>query len=370
MADSRSADGGSRKPNFGLRFVNRETELQWQAMGLFANPTPSAFVRSLPKAELHLHLEGAMEPATLLEIQHSHGLTSNTLADVQKLYRYSDFPGFLIAFRDITEHLKAPADYEIIAYRLMERLKSENVLHAEVYVSVGVCLYRKQDFAAIFEGLERGRMRGERDFGISLFWIFDAVRHFGSAEAQRVAELAVRYRDRNVAGFGIGGDEKRAGTELFREVYAYCANNGLRLTAHAGETAGPESIWGALNLRAERIGHGLTAQHDHDLMQELAQRQVPVEICVTSNVKTGVCPSLSDHPVRRYFDEGLMVTINTDDPAMFETSLCREYQMLQENFGFTDEHLRELARNSFEAAFLPAEKKLEFLNMFDAVASK
>jgi aminodeoxyfutalosine deaminase len=347
---------------------NARSNLQWLAMGLFANPNPSALVRSLPKAELHLHLEGAIEPATLLEIQQSHGLT-NSLADVQKLYQYSDFAGFLISFRDITEHLKAPADYELITYRLMQRLKADNVLHAEVYVSVGVCLFRKQDFEAIFEGLESGRAQGQRDFGVSLLWIFDAVRHFGSAEAQKVAELAVSYRDRNVVGFGIGGDEKRAGPELFREVYAYCAENGLRLTAHAGETAGPDSIWGALNLRAERIGHGLTAYQDPDLMQELAQRQIPVEVCVTSNVKTGVCPNLADHPVRRDFDEGLMVTINTDDPAMFETSLSREYQLLQENFAFSDDHLRELARNSFEAAFLPAEKKLQFLNMFDAAIS-
>ena len=338
-------------------------------MGLFANPTPNSFVRALPKAELHLHLEGAIEPATLLEIQHSHGLQEATLADVQKLYQYSDFGGFLTSFKDITAHLKAPADYELITYRLMEHLKGENVLHAEVYISVGVCLYRKQDFAAIFEALERGRARGERDFGISLMWIFDAVRHFGSAEAQRVAELAVQYRERNVVGFGIGGDERRAGPELFREVYAYCAEHGLRLTAHAGETTGADSIWGALNLRAERIGHGLTAQQDPDLIQELSERQVPVEICVTSNVRTGVCPNLSDHPVRRYFDEGLMVTINTDDPSMFGTTLSQEYQMLQENFGFSDEHLRELARNSFEAAFLPAEKKLEFLNLFDAAAA-
>jgi adenosine deaminase/aminodeoxyfutalosine deaminase len=337
-------------------------------MGLFANPNPSAFVRSLPKAELHLHLEGAIEPSTLLEIQQSHGLT-NSLADVQKLYQYSDFAGFLISFRDITEHLKAPADYELITYRLMQRLKAESVLHAEVYISVGVCLFRKQDFEAIFEGLERGRAQGQRDFGVSLLWIFDAVRHFGSPEAQKVAELAVRYRDRNVVGFGIGGDEKRAGPELFREVYAYCLENGLRLTAHAGETAGPDSIWGALNLRAERIGHALTAYQDPDLMQELAQRQIPIEVCVTSNVKTGVCPNLADHPIRRYFDEGLMVTINTDDPAMFETSLSKEYQLLQENFAFSDDHLRELARNSFEAAFLPAEKKLEFLNMFDAAVT-
>ena len=340
-------------------------------MGLFANPTPSSFVRSLPKAELHLHLEGAIDPPTLLEIQHSHGLNTATLADVHKLYQYSDFGGFLISFKDITAHLKAPADFELIVYRMMERLKAENVLHAEVYISVGVCLYRKQDFPAIFEALERGRAQGEREFGVSLLWIFDAVRHFGSAAAEQVAQLAVHYKHRNVVGFGIGGDEKRAGPELFREVYAYCAENGLRLTAHAGETAGPESIWGALNLRAERIGHGLSAYQDPDLVQELSQRQIPIEICVTSNVKTGVCPAIADHPVKRYFDEGLMITLNSDDPAMFGTSLAREYQLVQENFGFTNEHLRELARNSFEAAFLPAEKKLEFLNLFDAaIAAK
>src|SRR6201981_658940 len=196
-------------------------------MGLFANPTPSAFIHSLPKAELHLHLEGAIEPATLVEIQHRHGLKSATLAEVEKLYEYTDFTGFLMAFKNITEHLKEPADYELITYRLMERLKAEYVLHAEVYVSVGVCLYRKQNFAAIFESLEKGRAHGQRDFGVSLLWIFDAVRQFGSAEAQRVAELAVQYQDRNVVGFGIGGDERQGPPELFPEVFGYCAEQGF-----------------------------------------------------------------------------------------------------------------------------------------------
>src|SRR6267378_3231757 len=335
-------------------------------MGLFANPHPSAFVASLPKAELHLHLEGAIEPATLLEIQQSHGLKTVTLADSETLYQYRDFTGFLMAFKAITEHLQAPADYELITYRLMERLKADHVLHAEVYISVGVCLYRKQDFAAIFEGLERGRTRGERDFGVSLLWIFDAVRHFGAGEAQRVAELTVQYQDRNVVGFGIGGDERQAAPELFRSVYTYCADHGLRLTAHAGETAGPESIWGALNLGAERIGHGLTAYQDPELIEELATRQIPVEICLTSNLRTGCCGKISEHPVRRYFDQGLMLTLNSDDPAMFGTTLTREYELAQSEFGFTDEHLRELARNSFEASFLLPEKKLHFLNLLDS----
>jgi aminodeoxyfutalosine deaminase len=329
---------------------------------------PSAFIQSLPKAELHLHLEGAIEPATLLELKKRHGHANATLAEVEQLYNYEDFSGFLMAFKDVTELLKMPEDYELITYRLMERLKSENVLHAEVYVSVGVCLWRKQDFDSIFEGLERGRTRGEHDFGISLLWIFDAVRQFGAEKAQAVAELAVRYRDRNVVGFGIGGDERKGAPELFREVYGYAAENGLRLTAHAGESAGPESIWGALNVKAERIGHGLTAWQDPELVEELSQRQVPVEICVTSNLRTGCCSGIAEHPVKNYFDHGMMITLNTDDPAMFRTSLTREYQLVQEAMGFTDEHLRELARNSFEAAFLPAERKLHFLNSFDSLA--
>ena len=331
--------------------------------------SPGAFIRHLPKAELHLHLEGAVEPATLFELRQRHGDRS-TLGETETLYRYNDFQSFLMAFKEVSAHLRGPEDYELITYRLMQRLKEEMVLHAEVYVAVGVCLYRKQDFAAIFEGLDRGRARGARDFGVSLLWIFDATRHFGVEEAQKVFELAVRYQDRNVIGVGIGGDEQKAPPELFRGVYGYAADNGLRLTAHAGETGPPESIWGALNLRAERIGHGLSAARDPDLVEELAYRQVPVEICLTSNLRTGVCQAIAEHPAKSYFEQGVMITLNTDDPALFGTTLSREYQLAQEAFAFTDEHLRELARNSFEASFLPAEKKVELLSLFDAAAAR
>ena len=334
-----------------------------------SEPPLKAFIRQLPKAELHLHLEGAVEPATLLELRQRHG-DQATLAETEALYGYTDFQSFLMAFKEVSAHLRGPEDYELITYRLMEALKEENTLHAEVYVAVGVCLYRKQDFDAIFEGLERGRARGARDFGVSLLWIFDATRHFGVEAAQQVFELAVRYRDRHVVGVGIGGDEQKAPPELFRSVYGYAEDNGLRLTAHAGETASPESIWGALNLHAERIGHGLSAGQDADLIEELAYRQIPVEICLTSNIRTGVCKAIAEHPAKSYFDQGVMITLNTDDPALFGTTLAREYQLAQETFGFTDEHLRELARNSLEASFLPAEKKLELLSLFDAAAAR
>jgi aminodeoxyfutalosine deaminase len=331
--------------------------------------SPDDPIARLPKAELHLHLEGSIEPATLLELRQRHGEPSATFAEVEQLYNFTDFAGFLNAFKDVTGHLRTPDDYELIIYRLMERLKAQHILHAEVTVSVGVCLWRKQDFPAIFEGLERGRQRGERDFGVSVLWIFDAIRQFGAEKAQPVLDLAIQFRDRNVVAFGIGGDEIKGPPELFHDVFARASGHGLHLTAHAGETAGPESIWGALNLKAERIGHGLTAAQDPELIEELAQRQIPIEICITSNLRTGCLTNLADHPVRRYFDEGLMLTLNSDDPAMFRTSLVDEYALVQSNFAFTDDHLRELARNSFEASFLPPEKKVEFLNLFDSAAA-
>ncbi len=324
-----------------------------------------ALIHSLPKAELHLHLEGSVEPATLLELSRRHDSPSLTARQIKELYQYSDFHGFLMAFKAVTERLRTPADFELITHELMRNLGSQNVLHAEVYVSVGVIYWRGGEFDAIFEGLERGREQGERDFGVSVSWIFDAVRHFGIDAARRVFEKAAELRDMHVVGIGIGGDERRAPAEMFKDLYAYSKDNGLRLTVHAGETMGPESIWGALNIGAERIGHGLTAYADSELINVLSERQIPLEICMSSNVRTGCVNQLNRHPVRRYFEEGVMITLNSDDPAMFSTSLEREYELAQDVFEFTDEHLRELARNSFEASFLPAEKKIECLQILD-----
>jgi adenosine deaminase/aminodeoxyfutalosine deaminase len=340
------------------------------------------FIQALPKAELHLHLEGSVEPTTLAELSRRHNTPlhpGNNRYDVsgsgdmltedaaRALYEYKDINGFLMAFKSVTERLRTPEDYELITYRLMQKLRRQNVIHAEVYVSVGVIRWRGQDFAPIFEGMERGRERGQRDFGVSLFWIFDAVRHFGPKPAEEVFELAAQLRDRNVVGIGLGGDESRGPAEWFLELYKKAAARGLRLTVHAGETAGPESVWAALNIGAERIGHGLSIARDPELEEVLAHKQVAVEICVTSNLRTGVCASLAAHPLRKLFDGGLMITLNTDDPAMFQTSLCREYELAQQAFRFSKDHLRELARNSFEASFLPVEDKVRYLHQIDSL---
>jgi aminodeoxyfutalosine deaminase len=329
-----------------------------------------SFIRRLPKAELHLHLEGTVTPKTLVDLSARHDTSPMVLEQAQALYRYTDFTGFLMAFKAISEHLRTTEDYELITWRMMERLARQGIVHAEVYVSVGVVYFwRRCAFEPLFLGMERARLRAEQELGITVYWIFDAVRHFGAEEAARVFRKAAELRPEfpSIVGIGIGGDERQTGAEPFRELYAEAREAGLRLTAHAGETTGPEAIWGALNIGAERLGHALSAVEDPELMELLAERQVPLEICVTSNLRTGCCARAEEHPVRRYFDAGLMVTLNSDDPALFESDLEGEYRKLGRDYAFSDEQLRELAANSIEASFLGPERKLALLRRVESL---
>lgn len=329
-----------------------------------------SFIRRLPKAELHLHLEGTVTPETLVELSARQDSVPPDFAQANALFQYTDFSGFLLAFKAITERLRTPDDYELASWRMAQRLAEQGVVHAEVYVSVGVVYYwRRCEFEPLFLGMERARARAESELGLSLYWIFDAVRHFGPEEAARVFHKAAELRPQfpSIIGIGIGGDERRTGAEPFRDLYAEARDAGLRLTAHAGETVGPEGIWGALNIGAERLGHALSAIQDPELMGVLAERQIPLEICVSSNLRTGCCLRPEDHPLRRYFDAGLMVILNSDDPALFHSDLENEYRIAQERFAFTQEHLRELASNSIEASFLPPEQKVEILRRIESL---
>lgn len=330
----------------------------------------TATIRRLPKAELHLHLEGTVTAETLVDLSARQDAAPLNLSQARALFAYEDFTGFLMAFKAITEHLRSAEDYELATWRMLEHLAAQGVVHAEVYVSVGVVYYwRRCEFEPLFLGMERARARAEAELGISAYWIFDAVRHFGPEEAARVFRKAAELRPQfpSIIGIGIGGDERRTGAEPFRDLYAEAREAGLRLTAHAGETVGPEGIWGALNIGAERLGHALSAQHDPELMAVLAERQIPLEICITSNLRTACCTGIEDHPVRRYFDAGLMITLNSDDPALFASDLEDEYRLAEDRFGFTREHLRELAANSIEASFLPGERKVEILRRIESL---
>ena len=325
------------------------------------------FIRRLPKAELHLHLEGTITPATLVELSARHDAHPMTLAEAESHYRFDDFTSFIEGFKAVTRRLVTPEDYELVAWHMMQQLAAQGVVHAEVYISVGVIyMWRNFDpacFEPIFEGLERARQRGERELGLSLYWIFDAVRHFTVEEAVRVFRKAADIRSEypSIIGIGLGGDERRTGSAPFRALYARAREAGLRLTNHAGETTGPEAIREALAIGSERLGHVLSAVQDPDLLQELKAREVPLELNPTSNVRTGVCPSFAAHPLRTYFDAGLLVTLNSDDPAFFGSDIANEYLLAHTEQGFTREELRQLAVNSIRASFLPESAKASWL---------
>lgn len=301
-----------------------------------------SFYVELRKAELHLHLEGSVEPATLLEIDPGldHGM-------VAERYRYADFLGFLKSYAWITSFLRGPDEYALVTRRLLERLQAQSVSYAEINLSVGVMLWRSQDFGPIYDAVKR-----EADgSGVRVNWILDAVRQFGVEAAQRVAELAAERVSDGVVGFGIGGDEARGPAELFTDVCAFARGKGLHLAPHAGESAGPESVWAALRLGAERIGHGIRSIDDPALMKHLRDHDIPLEVCISSNICTGVVGSLAQHPVRRLFDAGVPIVLNSDDPPMFHTTLAREYEIAATEFGFSESELRQLAANSFRYAF-------------------
>jgi aminodeoxyfutalosine deaminase len=295
-------------------------------------------LHSLPKAELHLHLEGSIEPETLLELAPGSEAPS---------YKHHDFAGFIESFKRITGYLRSPADYALITRRLLATLDRQNVRYAEITLSAGVILWRKQDFGRIYQAVREAAAESP----VTVYWILDAVRHFGPGPAMEVAQLAAERVNDGVVAFGIGGDEARGPAEWFREAFDYARKQGLGLTAHAGETCGPESVWKALEIGAERIGHGISSIHDPALMRELRERDVPLEICISSNVALGMVQSLEAHPVRRLFDAGVPVVLNSDDPAMFQTTLTREYEIARDRFGFSDQKLRQLAENSFQYSF-------------------
>jgi aminodeoxyfutalosine deaminase len=321
-------------------------------------------IAQLPKAELHLHLEGSIQPATVCALTAKHGVNL-TEDDVRQRYSYSDFLGFIDAFKWVTSFLREPSDYALIARDLAEHLLTQRVVYAEITLSVGVMLLRKQQPEANFEAMLRATEPFEQR-GLRLNWIFDAVRQFGATPAMQVVDAAKRAGSKKIVAFGVGGDELSVATEEFRPVYERAAENGLHLLIHAGEVGGPEKIREAIELLGvERIGHGIAAAQDPALMDLLADRRVPLEVCPQSNICTGALAkqlrspnaNLAQHPLPKLLRHGIPVVLSTDDPAMFHTTLQAEYENAA-NMGLSESELRHLVQTSFDHAFLPQNEKV------------
>ena len=295
----------------------------------------------LRKAELHLHLEGTVQPETLVEIDETF-----SLEEARELFEYSGFDGFIRSYVAVNKRLLTPEHYALVTRRCLQQLAAQNVVYAEINLSVGMMLWREQNFYQIFEAIQAAAGQST----IQVAWIFDAIRQFGAEQGMRVAELAAEWRDDGVVGFGIGGFEEQGPVDWFRDVFAFAKANGLALLPHAGETVGPESVWAAVRLGADRIGHGIRAVEDPELMEYLREHDIPLEVCISSNVCTGAVSNLEAHPVRQLYQAGVPLTLNTDDPALFRTTLVREYQIAAEHFGFSEKELEELAANSLRYA--------------------
>jgi aminodeoxyfutalosine deaminase len=296
----------------------------------------------LPKAELHLHLEGSVTQETMRLL--APDLSGD---EIRARYGFGNFAGFLECFGWVVKRIRTPDDYALITRQLLADLERQNVRYAEITLSAGVVLWKKQEFGPIYDAVQRAA----RGSPVEVQWNVDAIRHFGVEHVMQVAELAAERVGNGVVSFGIGGDEARGPAEWFTDVYRFARDKGLRLTAHAGEAAGPESVWRALELGAERIGHGIRSVEDPALLKHLRDRDIPLEISITSNVATGVVASLAEHPVRRIYDAGVPIVLNTDDPGIFGTTLEREYEIAATVFGFSDTELQQIAGNGFRYAF-------------------
>jgi aminodeoxyfutalosine deaminase len=320
-------------------------------------------IASLPKAELHLHLEGSIQPATVCALTALHGVVM-TEEEVRQRYAYRDFPEFIEAFKWVTSFLREPQDYALIARDLAEHLLTQNVIYTEVTLSIGVMLLRKQRPETNFEALLRATEAFERR-GLRFRWVFDAARQFGVDAAMQVVESAHRCNSKAIVAFGIGGDELSIPTEDFRPVYDRAGQIGLHKLMHAGEVGGPEKIREAIELLgAERIGHGIAAINDPALMDLLAERKIPLEICPGSNMKTAALAKqlgredarIEDHPLPQLLRHGIPIVLSTDDPAMFHTTLREEYANAA-RMGLQEHELTRIVEMGFEHAFLPASEK-------------
>jgi adenosine deaminase len=324
-----------------------------------------SYVQAAPKAELHVHLEGAIQPETLLALARRNGveLPADTIEGVRSWIAYRDFDHFIELFRAACRCLRTADDYELAAYELGADLARQGVRYAEVTFSASVHHVFGVPQQAYFDGLARGRVRAQADFGIELAWIFNIVRKWaGGIAVEPLADhttaVAIEGREIGVVALGLAGAEAGAPPEPFAPWFDRARAAGLHSAPHAGEHAGADSVWGAVRaLGAERIGHGVRAVEDPALVTYLAQQQIPLDVCPLSNVRLGVAASLERHPLPRLLDAGVTVTINSDDPSLFNTSISDDYATLVEPFGLSVEQIDEIVLSGFRSSFLPAERK-------------
>lgn len=323
-----------------------------------------AWFERLPKVELHLHLEGAIPYDGLWELVQKYGgdklVSSRDM--LKRQFEYTDFPHFIETWVWKNQFLREYEDFTFIAEAVARDLADQNIRYAEVFFSppdfAGQGLEAQRLTEAIRKGLERVKE-------IEVALVVDLVRDFGPEKGEVTLAEINEVKQLGVIGVGIGGSEHDFPPEAFEAVYERARQLGFRTSAHAGEAAGAESVWGAIrSLKVDRIGHGTRAEEDDSLLDYLVEQKIPIEMCPLSNVRTGVVESYERHPVRRYFERGVVLSINTDDPKMFGNSLAEEYLLLTEDKGFTRSEIKDLILGAIEMSWMPEERKKRMATAF------
>ncbi len=333
-----------------------------------SDSVPRSFIRALPKAELHMHLEGALEPELALAFAQRNGLALRfgSVEELRESYKFSDLQSFLDLYYECTASLITEQDFYELTLSYLQHAAADGVRHVEVFFDPQSHTPRGVKFETVISGVRRALEAGRLQYGISSYVIMCFLRHLSAEEAMATLEMALPFKD-EILGVGLDSSEAGHPPMKFAEVFARARAAGFRCVAHAGEEGPPDYIKQALDLlHVDRIDHGVRAFEDAFLMRRLAKEQVPLTVCPLSNVRLGVFPSLNQHNLKRLLEAGLLVTINSDDPAYFGGYVSDNYIAVQDALSLSREEIGEIAANSFRASFLAEEQKRIRLNELEA----
>ncbi len=323
-------------------------------------------IRALPKIDQHIHIVGSTRPETLLWLLKEGELKKpfKTVRDIRKFFQYRDFSHFITVYCVVHKCITQEDQFERITYEMLEDEARCNVRYVEASFSAYDHVKRSLDYNLMLDAINEGVCRASRDFGIKCNLRIDLVRDYGPDVGMQVLDW-IKNKGDNVVSIDIGGNEREFPPMPFADAYQRAKEMGLHLVAHAGEVAGARSVWDAINyLKVERIGHGVAAKEDPELVDYFLKHNIAVEMCPTSNLRTGVVHSQQEHPIRTFFDKGIKVTVNTDDPSMFNTDMNNEYLQLHRRMNFTVSELFQLTLNGLGSSFLPITAKDQMQGFF------